>query len=94
MTKNVNDNMVAVVFLAVLIPSLCFLTISLLGDIRSSKERVNSHKDVVCSGMIVLSGSGYVYKDEGTYTLAGKTYQMKDGETCWINDSYVNVEVK
>lgn len=56
--------------------------------------RRNSHKDVVCTGAIVLSGSGVVYKDGNTYTLAGKTYQMKDGETCWINDSYMNVEVK
>lgn len=56
--------------------------------------RRNSHKDVVCTGAVVLSGNGYVYKDVNTYTLAGKTYQMKDGETCWINDSYMNVEVK
>lgn len=62
--------------------------------ILDSSGRRNSYKDVVCTGVIVLSGNGIVYKDGNTYTLAGKTYQMKDGETCWINDSYMNVEVK
>ncbi len=67
----------------------------MLTDIIIDKaEHDRSYKDVVCNGVVVLSGNGYVYKDNSTYTLAGKTYQMKDGETCWINDSYTNVEVE
>lgn len=94
MIKYIKANGIEVIVLTMLIISLSYTGVLLFEDIRSSKERVNSYKDVVCTGAIVLSGSGHVYKDGNTYTLAGKTYQMKDGETCWINDSYVNVEVK
>ena len=94
MIKYIKGNVIEVIVLTMLTISLSYTGVLLLEDIKSSRERVISHKDVVCTGSIVLSGSGVVYKDNSTYTLAGKTYQMKDGETCWINDSYMNVEVK
>ena len=54
----------------------------------------SSHKDIVCNGLIVLSGSGRVQHKSNTYTLEGKKYQMKDGEICQVNDSYVNVKIE
>lgn len=90
--NDAKSEMVLVAFMAIFVLVGCLL--GALVYVDSVSVQKNSRKDVVCSGMIVLSGSGVVYKDVNTYTLAGKTYQMKDGETCWINDSYVNVEVK
>lgn len=52
----------------------------------------NKVRSVVCNDKVVLSGKGMVHSGENTYSLNGKTYQMKDGETCWID--YSNVEVK
>ena len=75
---------------------LCAIAIFLVGClvVELANKNDSSYKDVVCNGLIVLSGSGRVYQEANIYTLEGKTYQMKDGETCKVNDSYMNVIIR
>lgn len=48
---------------------------------------VNSNtKSVICNHEVKLSGKGRLSQNGTIYKLDGKSYNMKDGELCWIEE--------